>query len=270
MQKLTDRVYVETEFSGCNTSFVVTGEGVVLIDTPMIPADAIKWRDEIAKHGPLRYVIDAEPHIDHFAGNYFFEGTVVAHEGTKAAIADTPLEQLKGMLKRTSPDSLSLMDNFSFRLPTVTFTEQLTIHLGGLTFQLIHLPGHSPYQIAIYVPEEKVIFASDNVTGRLPVFRDAIPRVWLNSLKRMQQLQADTVVPGHGGICKYSYIAEMSTRVQTWIDAVSSAIKQGMTAAEAQEKVTVKDGFLEASQDIPMVQQQARDNIGWLYQALKK
>jgi len=55
MQKVTDNVYAETEFAGCNPGFVVTSEGVVMIDTPQMPVDAIKWRDEIAKHGHVRY-----------------------------------------------------------------------------------------------------------------------------------------------------------------------------------------------------------------------
>ena len=42
MQKVTDNVYVESEISVCNTSVVVTKEGVVVIDTPMVPANAKK------------------------------------------------------------------------------------------------------------------------------------------------------------------------------------------------------------------------------------
>lgn len=61
MEKISDNVYVETGFEGCNVGFVVTGEGVVMIDTPQIPTDAIDWRDEIKKYGPVRYLINTEP-----------------------------------------------------------------------------------------------------------------------------------------------------------------------------------------------------------------
>ena len=122
MQKITDNVYAETGFRGCNTGFVVTKEGVVMIDTPQIPTEAIKWRDEIAKHGPVRYLINTEPHGDHITGNYFFEGTVIAHEGVREASLASSVEQLKERLKQTAPDSLPLMDGFSYRPPTITLS----------------------------------------------------------------------------------------------------------------------------------------------------
>jgi len=100
MQKITDNIYAETEFRGCNPGFVITTEGVVMIDTPQLPVDAINWRNEIAKHGPDRYLINTEPHSDHFTGNYYFEGTVVAHEGTREVIRAASVEQLRERLKQ--------------------------------------------------------------------------------------------------------------------------------------------------------------------------
>ena len=72
MEKLTENVYVEVSYPGCNTSFVVTEEGVVVIDTPMVPGDARQWIAEAEKHGPIIYVINNEPHPDHIAGDYLF------------------------------------------------------------------------------------------------------------------------------------------------------------------------------------------------------
>ena len=58
MEKVTENVYAELGFNGCNVSFVVTKQGVVMVDTPQIPSEAIQWRDEIEKHGPVRYLIN--------------------------------------------------------------------------------------------------------------------------------------------------------------------------------------------------------------------
>ena len=58
IEKLSENVYAETGVRGCNHSFVSTTEGVVMIDTPQIPTDSVKWRDEIAKFGPVRYIIN--------------------------------------------------------------------------------------------------------------------------------------------------------------------------------------------------------------------
>ncbi len=271
MQKISNNVYAETGFRGCNPGFVVTREGVVMIDTPQMPADAIAWREEIAKHGPIRYIINTEPHGDHFTGNYFFEGTVVAHEGTREAVLASSAEQLRERFKQTDPESLSLVEEFSYRPPTITLSQRLTLHLGEHTFQLINFPGHTPYQVAVCIPEERVVFTSDNVFGKVGAFlQQAVPYEWVDSLKRMEELEADVLVPGHGSICDLSYLPEMSARIQTWIDAVTAAIDQGMSLEEAQEKLTDVDRHpMEAGLEA-MGEQLTRINVSRLYQVLKK
>ena len=271
MQKISDNVYAETGFRGCNPGFVVTREGVVMIDTPQVPTDAIKWRDEIAKHGPVRYLINTEPHGDHFTGNHFFEGTLVAHEGTREAILAASAEQLKERLKQTAPEDLSLMEGFGYRPPTITLSQRLTLYLGDHTFQLINVPGHTPFQIAVYIPEERVVFTSDNVFYKVQAWlQQALPYEWLDSLKRIEELEADVLVPGHGGICDRSYIPEMRAFIQAWIDAVSDAIDKGMSLEEAQDKVSFIDRYPMEAGSEPMLQQVQRMNVARLYEVLKK
>lgn len=271
MQKISDRVYAETGFRGCNPGFVVTGEGVVMIDTPQLPSDAIEWRDEIDKFGPVCYLINTEPHRDHFSGNFFFKGKVVAHEGTRKAILATPVEQIYDFIKQAFPGSLALMEGFRLRPPDITFSAELTLYVGGLTFQLINMPGHTAYQAAVYIPEEKVVFTSDNVFGRVQAWlREALPYEWLDSLKRLQTLDADALVPGHGAICKKDYIPEMSAFIQAWIDAVKAAIDQGMSLEEAQGKVSLLDRYPMEHGTESMAEMVQRMNVERLYQVLKK
>jgi cyclase len=268
MQKITENVYVENGFRGCNTSFVVTSDGIVVIDTPMVPAEAKKWRDEIAKFGPVRYVINSEPHSDHVSGNNYFGGLVVGHEGTREALLHASVDELKNGLKMMAPDSLPLEAGFQYRASDITFSQRMTLYLGKHTFQLINLPGHSPYQTAIYVPEERVVFTSDNVTQGMPFFHQAIPYEWLESLKKYQQLDVDRVVPGHGGVCDKSFLFEMSRIVQDWIGAVKEAIAAGMSQEEAQEKVLLPKRYPDMARDQRM-QGLKKMNVGRLYQVLK-
>lgn len=269
MQKLTDNVYAETSFQGCNPGFVVTSEGVVMIDTPM-PADAVGWRDEIAKHGPVRYIIITEPHLDHFTGSHFFEGTVVAHEGTREAILASSADQVRELLGRASPENLPLLEGFTVRPPTITLSERMAIHVGSHTFELTNLPGHTPYQVAVFIPEERVVFTSDNVFCKVQAWlREAVPFQWIDSLAKMQDMAADILVPGHGGICSREYLPEMSAFIQAWIDAVSAAIDEGLTLEDAQEKVSLADRYpMEAGSEAlgPMVQ---RMNVARLYEVLQ-
>ena len=99
MKQLTANVYVETGFQGANCTFVTTEEGIVMIETPQMPVEAVKWRDEIAKHGTVRYIINTEPHGDHFSGNCFFEGIIIGQEGVRQAILASNAEQFKERLK---------------------------------------------------------------------------------------------------------------------------------------------------------------------------
>jgi cyclase len=271
MQKVTDNVYVETGFQGCNTSFVVTSEGVVMVDTPQIPADAIKWRDEIAKHGQVRYLINTEPHGDHYTGNYFFEGTVVGHEGTREAILAASVEQLKEMTQRMSPESLPLLEGYAYRPPTITLSQRLTLYLGNHTFQLINLPGHSPYQVAVYVPEEKVVFTSDNVVYKTqPFLHQSLPYQWLESLKRYQEFDADVLVPGHGELCDRSYLPEMSANVQAWIDSAVEAVNKGVSLENIEEIISILEKHSVTLGDAQMAEMAVRMSMTRLYEVVKK
>jgi cyclase len=237
MQKVTDNIFVEIDFPGCNTSIVATGDGVVVIDAPMVPADAKKWAKEAEKYGPLRYVINGEPHNDHVAGNCYFGGTVIAHEGVRQLMLNMSVEDMRNGLKSMAPDSPPLDENFYYRPPDITLSERLNLYLGDLTLQLIHMPGHTPYQVSVYIPEEKVLFASDNINVMMPFFGDSVPDKWLESLKRYQELDIEYVIPGHGEVAGKSVIGEMSALVKGWIEPIADAIAGGMSLEETLEKV---------------------------------
>ncbi|MDD5190160.1 MAG: MBL fold metallo-hydrolase [Dehalococcoidales bacterium] len=268
MKKIAKNVYAETNYRGCNPGFVVTSAGVVMIDTPQMPTDAVKWREIIAKHGSVKYVINTEPHGDHYTGNYYFKGTVVAHEGTRQAILASNIDQMKERMRKTAPAEYALMKRFRFRPPTITLTKEMTLYVGDHTFKLINLPGHTPYQVAVYIPEEKTIFTSDNVFYKVPPwFQQAMPYEWLESLKRMEDMEIEVVVPGHGEVCDAGYFPEMRACVQEWVDTVNDTIKQGLALEEAINKVTILDRY---QLDPEMRKMLLRFNVGRLYQVLKK
>src|SRR5206468_9709484 len=77
MRRVSGNVYAEIYFWGCNPGFLVTSDGVVMIDTPQQPIDAVRWRERLLEHGPIRYLVNTEPHIDHIAGNAYFPGVEV-------------------------------------------------------------------------------------------------------------------------------------------------------------------------------------------------
>src|ERR1044071_828961 len=91
MKQLTANVFVETDLKGANHGFVMTSDGIVLIDTPHKPSDALRLKAEIARRSQLRYIINTEPHGDHWTGNAFFDVPVIAHEGVRSRILSTDM-----------------------------------------------------------------------------------------------------------------------------------------------------------------------------------
>ena len=99
MERVTANVYSNTRIRGSNPSYVTTSDGVVVIDTPQLPTRAVAMRAEAESHGPIRYLINTEHHVDHIFGNYFFKGA-----GTRRQ-PQGPVGQLHGRRRRSSTPS---------------------------------------------------------------------------------------------------------------------------------------------------------------------
>jgi cyclase len=269
MQKLTENIYASTGRRGSNNSVIKTEEGMVLIDTPMLPEYAIKLRDEISGMGKIRYIINTEPHADHFNGNCFFDGTVIGHEGTRAAVLSSTKKQIEAFLKQIAPQNLPLLREFYYRPPAITFSGRMSLYLGGHTFELIPMPGHSPYQAAVYIPEEKALFSSDNIVGDIPYFHQAIPDQWFQALDLIEKMDIKIIVPGHGEVTDLSAVPRMRKVLHAWIDAAKDAIGKGLTLEEAQKAITMEELYPNINEDAHL--QQVRDmNISNLYRIYHK
>lgn len=243
MKQISPNVYVETGIRGCNPGFVTTSEGVVMIDTPFMPSDAQVWRKEVGQRGQAVYLINTEHHADHISGNGFFGGTVVSHEGTRQAFASS-LTMAREVIAQMEPQGFALWEAHSPRPPTITFSERLTLHVGQHTFQLLHLVGHTANEVVVLVPEERVVFASDNVFHKRQVYlHEAYPFQWLETLRKIEALDVDLIVPGHGDVCGKPYLRELSDFIQEWIEAVRGATNRGLSKEEVTHSISFLDRY---------------------------
>ena len=245
MQQITDNVFVETIFQGCNSSFIVTKKGAVVIDTPMVPAEAREWKLEIEKHGPVKYVIINEAHTDHYCGSCYLGGTVIASEDTAIALKNAGVEELTGILSMLSPDSPEPDESFYFKPPEIVIEGEATLLLGDHMIRIFMAPGHTPRQLAVHVPEEKVLFTSDNVNIEMPIFFNALPDEWIKTLDRLNELDVDHVVPGHGEVTDKSAFPIMKDMIRMWMDVVGGAIKEGLDLEGVINRVKETKGFPE-------------------------
>ena len=271
MRQLTRNVFVETEIRGCNHGFVTTSDGIVMIDSPHKPSDALKLKAEIARRGGrLRYIINTEPHGDHWTGNAFFDVPVVAHEGVRKRILQTDMEEHVARVATFGPEEPKLLEGYRPNAPVITFTKGMTLHVGDHTFEMIHMPGHTMYQAAICIKEEGVVFTSDNIFHKVHTWlQEANPDLWLVALESLRKLEEDVFVPGHGDVCGKSYLDEQASFIQEWKAYVQGAIDRGATKEEAIERLTDMTGRypMDVGQDgmAPMVMKR---NVANLYDYL--
>lgn len=239
MEQLTRNLFIETRMRGANHGFVVTTEGVVLIDTPHKPSDALKLKSEIAKHGPVRYILNTEPHGDHWTGNAYFDAPVIAHAGVRRRILQTDMEEHVARVAAFGPNEPALLAGYHANAPVLTFESGMTLHVGNHTFEMIHMPGHTASQAAICIKEEGTVFTSDNIFHKCHTWlQEADPDAWLKSLESLRRLDEEVFVPGHGEICGKSYLDEQAAFIEEWKHYVKSAIDRGMTKDEAVSRLT--------------------------------
>lgn len=134
-------------------------------------------------------------------------------------------------------------------------------------FELIHLPSHTPHQVGIYISQEKVLFTGDNFTNKWqPSLANCYPSEWIGSLKRIEAMDADFIVPGHGEVGNKMAFREFKVFIQGAVDTVRKAIHQGISKEEAAESISF-EGQLTAWH--PGTEQQ-RVNVVQLYEMLSK
>ena len=88
IQEIAPGVFVETEHLGSNNAIVSTRGGLVLIDAPHRPTDAMAWRRTAAAMGEVVYLINTDHHIDHTMSNHFLAGMVVSHEIARSQLVE--------------------------------------------------------------------------------------------------------------------------------------------------------------------------------------
>lgn len=190
-----------------NAGFVVTPAGVVVFDalgTPPLAAELLKRIRHITR-APIRYVIVSHYHADHIYGLQVFKAAgaeIWAHEGARHYLNSPELE---ARLAQRREELFPWVDENTRVLPPDRWLAGDTdFELGGVHFSLRHVgPAHSPEDMALYVHEDRVLYAGDLVfKGRVPFVGDADSRSWLSALDKLLAFEARVLVPGHGAVSR--------------------------------------------------------------------
>jgi cyclase len=255
--KVTPNVRTDTTIRGCNPSYVMTSDGVVVVDTPQLPTKAVAMRAQAESHGPIQYVINTEHHVDHIFGNYFFKGIpgkVIHHKGVADwFMVPTPLldpfDYAVEAVPMNDPEGAGILPtrDVYFQDPNraqIVFTGDVVLHVGDHSFNLIWTPGHTPGQIAVHVPEERAVFTGDTVFSEVQTWVMASDvDQWIEALNTISRLDVDHVIPGHGPVTDLKYLQTQKAVLLEWKSMVASAVAKGWSRDETIERVHMRDRY---------------------------
>jgi glyoxylase-like metal-dependent hydrolase (beta-lactamase superfamily II) len=106
--------------------------------------------------------------------------------------------------------------------PIYKITSEIKFNLGNLNAEVLLTPGHTPTNLCVFVPAERVLFCGDSVVSRyLPNLEGGSVRdwqQWLSTLDRIVALEAEVLVCGHGPILQGDNVPKEIQRVRTIIE----------------------------------------------------
>lgn len=190
-----------------NAGFVVTPEGVVVIDALGSPQLARELLDRIARitPKPVTHVVITHYHADHIYGLQEFRrrgAKIVAHRG---ALEYLNSETAAARLAASRAELAPWIDQTTQLVTPDTWIEgakESELVVGGMKLVLQPVgPAHTPEDLVVYLPAQKVLFAGDLVfRGRIPFVGQADSRHWIAALDTLLKMDAQVVVPGHGAL----------------------------------------------------------------------
>ncbi|MBC8262572.1 MAG: MBL fold metallo-hydrolase [Anaerolineales bacterium] len=277
MQQIGQGIYAETGYQGGNVGFVVTGEGVILIDTPLSPLEARQWRDEIARvtDQEVIYIINTDYHPECVVGNHFFGAPVIAHESSwkkMKSYGDSFRQNLVDAFT-SEPKAAAELKRLRVITPQITLTDRMELHKGSKMLRLIHVGGHTPASIIVHIPGDSVLFAGDVVVnGMHPLMKEADSKEWLDAMTYIRRpwVKAEVIVPGEGELCDKEVTKKLSHYIRRLRARIRGLYATGRTRAQAVASVAeMVDYFPVAAEEVGKAKQRFRANAERIYEEMR-
>lgn len=297
--KLTGDVYY-ARMDDYVSVFMVTPDGIVLVEP--IGTEMATWlKGELAKRFgvPVRYVIYSHSHWDHASGGSIYADTArfVGHEQLIKNLlmppASTPLPanvrmqdangngtieaaeaqgNLKAQFALYDVDDNGVLTGAEIvhgpvknvRPPDLTYSDRLTLHVGGKQVEVISRPTihAADNTIVRFVDGSNVLFASDWITvHRLPF--GPITDAETASVKAVEAMDFDYFVCSHGAIGRKADVTANRRYREELYDAVARAVASGQTLEQAQAAVT-----MDAYKEWEFYDAQRPQNVAGMYRAI--
>lgn len=223
LTKIADNVYSyvgvkdaspATSFAA-NAGIVIGKDGILVVDTLISAKEGERFLADIRKVSdkPIRYVVNTHAHLDHAFGNCVFAKlgavVVISHDADRKMLERVGETTLKNIGKYgLKPEDMA---GTGIVYPSLTFSEKVTIDLGGETVELIRVaPSHTEGSIIVYLPAKKLVFSGDILfTDFHPFMADGDLPGWTKTLDALMAMDVERIIPGHGPLSTKKDLGEM-------------------------------------------------------------
>jgi glyoxylase-like metal-dependent hydrolase (beta-lactamase superfamily II) len=258
--RLSERTYafLQPDGSGgwANAGLVVGADEAVLVDTFFDLKNTRALLEAVAGavDRPVRTLVNTHHNGDHCWGNQLVpDATIVGHTNCREGMLALPPAVLAG-IARSDDDSEAVryirrafapfdFSGIDVRPPTVTFDEALTVHAAPLDLRLHYFgPCHTLGDIAVWVPEERVLFCGDLLFyGSTPLVWEGSLRNWIDTVDALCELEPEVVVPGHGPVTDAEGLRAMQDYLRLVVTEGRRLKEAGLTPQDAAREIDLGD-----------------------------
>lgn len=252
---------------GLNTNygFVVTPDGVVLIDSGASRLGAIKLEEAIraVTDKPVRWVINTGSQDHRWLGNAYFSGKgaeIIALERTAVMQQKNGAQQIEN-LRRFLGNRLDGTEPLVSSKPLkVGAAGTATLSVGGESLVLRHTDAHYPGDAMVHLPKQQIVFAGDlvYVDRLLGVLPASSVKKGQQAFGTLKSLNPTRIIPGHGRVCD---IAKAQRETGDYYEFLANVIGQAAQEMEPMDEVLSKHAELPAFRDLENYKELHRANM---------
>jgi glyoxylase-like metal-dependent hydrolase (beta-lactamase superfamily II) len=242
--KISDHVQAIMGFP--NIAIVVGSRATLVVDTGMGPkngATAARVAAKLAPGNQRLFLTTTHFHPEHAAGEPGFPpATILIRNSVQQQEMDKHGQEIMDRFSQNSAQNKELLAGVRLRTPDVTFDQEATVDLGGVTVRLLWFgEAHTKGDELIFVEPDRTLISGDVVQNKtMPNISDSggTPSTWLAVLDKIAALNPAHVLPDHSAPGDGSLVAAERSLISEIRTRALALKRQGTSADDAAKQVT--------------------------------